>query len=259
MGITNISRLTEDLKILIDRAQRLFYALALELNLADEETTEKLKEINLPSFKEEYERWYSEAQQVIKQILPDRFDDFIKLYKNEKRKETDYLTYTISDYLIGLRVTRGYEVKADGKAAFPKFEQQMNILKSVQSRFESSLYDIKHILQADLFDDELDTADELLKNGFIRAAGAVAGVVLEKHLNEVCKSHKIHIKKKSPCISDYNDILKNENVTDVPTWRFIQHLGDIRNLCDHSKEREPTNEEVKDLINGVKKITKTLY
>jgi len=31
---------------------------------------------------------------VIKQLMPDRLDDFIKLYKNEKRKEVDHLTYT---------------------------------------------------------------------------------------------------------------------------------------------------------------------
>lgn len=254
----NISRFKQELTKLIDRAQLLYYSLAVELKLADEKTTQKLKEFKVPSFKAEYESWYSEAQQVIKQVLPDRFDDFTKLYKNDKRKETDYLTYTISDHLIGLQVTRGYEVKVDGKAAFPKFEQQMNILKSVQSRFESTLYDLKQILQADLFDNELDTATELLKNGFVRASGAIAGVVLEKHLKEVCKNHKIQIKKNSN-INEYNDLLKNENIIDVPTWRFVQHLGDVRNLCDHSKDREPVKDEVDGLISGVMKITKTLY
>ena len=35
--------------------------------------------------------------------------------------------------------------------------------------------------------------------------------------------------------------------------------GDIRNLCDHHKDREPTQQEVEDLIKGVEKITKTLF
>lgn len=255
----NITRMKEDFQKLMDKAQLLYYGLVLELDLADEKITEKLKKMKLPSFKAKYEIWYSEAQQVIKQVLPDRLDDFTKLYKNDKRKETNYSTYTISDYLIGVQVTRGYEIVVSGKAAFPKFEQQMSILKSVQGRFESSLYDIRQILQADLFDDELDTSKELLKNGFVRAAGAVAGVVLEKHLKEVCKNHNVRSAKKTPSISDFNDLLKNENVIDVPTWRFIQHLGDIRNLCDHSKEREPVKDEVSDLISGVNKITKTIY
>jgi len=42
-------------------------------------------------------------------------------------------------------------------------------------------------------------------------------------------------------------------------WRFIQHLADIRNLCDHSKADEPTAEQVDDLVKGVGKIIKTLF
>jgi hypothetical protein len=46
---------------------------------------------------------------------------------------------------------------------------------------------------------------------------------------------------------------------DVPTWRQIQRLGGIRNLCDHNKEREPTKDEVIELIGGVDKVSKTLF
>jgi hypothetical protein len=113
-------------------------------------------------------------------------------------------------------------------------------------------------VQADLLDSELDEADELAKNKFTRAAGALAGVVLEKHLAQVCDDHAIKVTKKAPGISDFNDLLKAANVIDVTTWRSIQHLGDIRNLCDHSKATEPTVEQVNDLVAGVKKISKTL-
>lgn len=36
--------------------------------------------------------------QVVRQLLPDRYEDFVRQYKNDKRKETDSLTYTISDF-----------------------------------------------------------------------------------------------------------------------------------------------------------------
>ena len=144
-------------------------------------------------------------------------------------------------------------------AAIPKFRQQLNIVKSIKKRFESSLFDIQQIVRADLFDSEIDEARELLKNGFLRAAGAIAGVVLEKHLEQVCFNHNIKIRKRNPHISDYNDMLKKEDILDVPTWRFIQRLGDIRNLCVHKKDREPTKEEVDELLKGVEKVTKTLF
>jgi hypothetical protein len=98
----------------------------------------------------------------------------------------------------------------------------------------------------------------LLKNKFFRPAGAVAGVVLEKHLHQVCDDHKIKITKKNPGISDLNELLKVNNIIEVPQWRHISMLADIRNVCDHHKGAEPSLEQVTDLINGVEKVIKTI-
>ena len=135
----------------------------------------------------------------------------------------------------------------------------MAILESVKGRFESSLFDIRQLVQAYLFDSELDAAKELAKNKFTRAAGALAGVVLERHLTQVCDNLSIKVAKKAPGIADLNNALKEAGVIDVPHWRFIQHLADIRNLCDHNKKTEPTVDQVDDLITGVLKTTKTLF
>lgn len=256
---SNINKFKDDLKKLIDEGELLRMSMALDLGIVDEATEKQLKKIELSSFKSKYEQWYSLAMQVVKQVIPDRLDDFKRQYRHEKRKDTDFLTYGVSDYMIGLQTTRGYKVLTDGKAAFPKFEQQLNILKSAATRMDSSLYDMTEILQADLFDDELDSAKELNKKGFVRGAGAVAGVVLEKHLGHVFMKHGLKTRKKHPTINDYNQMLKDNDVIDTPTWRFIQHLGDLRNLCDHNKDRVPKKEEVDDLIAGVVKIIKTIF
>lgn len=216
------------------------------------------------SFEKLYQGWYTESHALIKQILPDRLLEFETLYKGEgKRKEIGSMTYTIQDWLIGTRASvntfTGEKYFNDLAIANMRFQTQLGILKSVKSRFKSSLFGIKQLVQADLFDSELETARELLKNGFFRGAGAIAGVVLEKHLSEVCTDHSIKAKKKNPTISDFNDLLKNNDVTDVPNWRFIQRLGDLRNLCGHSKKREPEKEEVEELISGVEKVSKTIY
>jgi hypothetical protein len=147
----------------------------------------------------------------------------------------------------------------DFAAVVMQFSVQLEILKSVEVRFESSLFDIRQLVQADLFDSELDAAGELLKKGFLRAAGIVAGVVLEKHLAQVCDNHRIVVRKQHPTISDFNDLLKNGNVIDVPIWRLVQRLGDLRNLCGHNKQREPAEAEVTELIDGVDKVAKTLF
>jgi len=56
-----------------------------------------------------------------------------------------------------------------------------------------------------------------------------------------------------------NAVLKDGNVVDAPQWRLIQHLADIRNLCDHSKKSEPSESRVDDLLDGVAKVFKTLF
>jgi hypothetical protein len=118
--------------------------------------------------------------------------------------------------------------------------------------------DLEQIVRADLFDSEIDKARELLRAGFDRPAGVLAGVVLEEHLQNVCSKRSIRLAKKTPTISDLNDQLKNEGVVDTTVWRFIQRLGDIRNLCGHKKERDPTKDDVQELIDGTDKIIKTV-
>ena len=214
----------------------------------------------IPSFKSKYQTWYSESNSVVKQLLPDRLNDFIRLYEKPKtRKDITYGNYVIEDYLQGIQVTRSGEVLVPKSAAIPQFEQQLSILESARKRFSSSLFDLKQLVQADLLDSELDAARVLEKHKFFRAAGAIMGVVIEKHLLQVAQNHNLSITKKSPTISDLNDLLKNNEVIEVPQWRAIQYLGDLRNLCDHNKSKEPTKSEIDDLITGAEKLTKTLF
>lgn len=209
-----------------------------------------------------YQKWYTRALAVVRQLIPERLPEFEEQYKLDKRKDIDPSTYTISDYLLGLRVIKGFakeEVFSSFTAFGMRFLNQIAILGSAQTRIDSILADIKGIIRADLFDTELETTRELLKNDYLRPAGVVAGVVLEGHLSAVCENHMIKITKKNPGIGDYNDKLKDGEVYDTPTWRFIQRLGDIRNLCGHKRKREPTKEEVEELISGVEKVTKTVF
>jgi len=189
-------------------------------------------------------------------LLPNRLDDFVNLYRDSKIKGESGIYY--------------YLMKSDHEFEFPnsdsshatclkELSQQIYILESCLKSYESCLLNIKTLLQADLFDSELEAAGELCKKGFYRAAGAVAGVVLEKHLSQVAVAHGIKITKKDPSISDLNDLLKNNNVLDIPDWRFIQRLGDLRNLCDHKKTKEPTQTDVEELIDGVDKIIKKVF
>jgi hypothetical protein len=214
---------------------------------------------SLTNFDDRYDEWYSESISLIKQLLPERLADFKSFYDVPKtRKYVDHSNYVIRDYMLGLRRSRGSEIIVDQSSALPKFKQQLAILKAARKRFESSLFEIRQLVQADLFDNELDAARELLKNRFCRAAGAVAGVVLERHLKQVCDDHAMKISSAKPGLAVLNQALRDGDVIDIPQWRHIQHLADIRNLCGHSRKNDPTNDQVIDFISGVDKIIKTI-
>jgi len=263
----NIEKYKKDIDKLCEYGDLLYCALVFENNSDEKEKMRKEAPIlyekvdkQVGKFSEKYQIWYSEALECIRQILPSRLDDFMTYYKAaSKRKDIDFENYTISDCLQGLRVTFGGDVKVDSSAAVPKFRQQLKIMESLKNKFESSLFDIKHLIQADFFDNELDVSRELLKKGFTRAAGAIAGVVLEGHLNFVCENHAVKISKTKPTISDFNDALKEAKIIDVANWRRIQFLGDIRNKCDHKKKDEPKKEEIEDLIDGINKTMKNIF
>jgi len=229
-------------------------------------TKEQLAELKKSlenKFEKNYQSWFTQSAQVIKQVTPERFEEFIGLYQpDSKRRVADLLHYTIQDWLSGIRSgddNWGEKVFDDFELTKQKFIMQRRILDSAYESLESSLRNIRGILQADIFDSEIEAARELLKNGFLRGAGVNCGVVIEKHLQESCQRHDIKITKKNPTINDLNDLLKIGSVYDVGDWRFIQRLGDLRNLCGHSKEREPTKEEVLELVDGTDKILKTVY
>jgi hypothetical protein len=215
------------------------------------------------SFEKNYQRWYTEAYAVLKQLLPERLGEFVAYYKPDPRRKNITVTgYVIQDWLSGIRVgadAYGKKPFSDLAATLARYRVQLDILKSIEVRFESSLFEIRQLVQADLFDSEVEVSRELLRAGFLRGAGAVAGVVLEKHLSQVCVNHDISINKKHPTIADLIDPIKNADVIDVPAWRQIQRLGDLRNLASHNKQREPRAAEMEELIDGVDKITKTLY
>lgn len=271
---TNLDRFKKDLDALIELGTSLDMAMRYKATpkefkaaVAKETSSKELKTTVdeflklLPSFSGEYQRWYSEAIVLLRQLLPDRVGDFVRHYEKPKgRKDITYENYRIEDFLQGLRVTRGYEkeVVVDSSAAIPLFRQQLAMVKAAKARFDSSLFEIRQLVQADLLDSELEAAEVLAKHKFVRAAGALAGVVLERHLSQVCADRQLLTGKKNPTIADFNETLKASGAIDLPQWRFIQHLADIRNLCDHSRS-EPTAAQVADLLAGAKKVTKTIY
>lgn len=222
----------------------------------------KAKGSDILKFGMDYQNWYTRALKIVDILANDRLEEFINYYKiDSKRKSLDSQNYVIQDFIMGRRartiVSTGPLWDINSKTTMRVYNQ-LQILQSLQTRIDSVLSDVQGSLLSELQDKELATAEDLLKTN-LRAAGSLAGVILENHLQKVMQNHNIPISKKNPTISDMNDPLKSNNIYDHPTWRKVQYLTDIRNLCSHKKDREPTQEEVRELISGVNEIIKKVF
>lgn len=243
----------KDIERIIDEANDLLRE-GSELQISDSED-EDISDLSM-----RYESWYTRASSFVESVIPERLDDFESAYKIENRNEITYETYTIKDFLMGLQISHAGNPVFDNRQAYQaKLLRQVGILKAAIDAAPSALHDVKALLRAELFDDDIEAAKELANAQHLRSAGVVCGVVLENHLKSVSERHDLSFERSNLTISVLNDRLKKEEIYDIPTWRLIQRLGDIRNLCAHDKEREPESDEVADLIRGAEKVLKEVY
>jgi hypothetical protein len=211
-------------------------------------------------FQYDYQRWYTKALKAVAYLAADRHAEFRGYYEvDPKRKSLGYGTYVIQDYLKGV-VPGGYQHQGfDTRAQMLIcFFNQLTILNSIAERVDSVLGNIEGELYAELQDSEVAVARQLAKVS-LRAAGALVGVVIEGHLQKVAHAHGVKLAKKNPTITDLNDPLKAASVVDTPAWRKISFLADLRNLCSHKKDAEPTKEQVEELIQGAEWLTKNVF
>lgn len=119
---------------------------------------------------------------------------------------------------------------------------EQGLLQSLESR-----------LRANIHDDFLVQASELLNAKYHVAALVLTGGVLENHLQKMIQAGGFVLPKKGS-ISKYNDLLRNDNVYNQPMWRRIQSIGDLRNDVAHGKSSTIKFEDAQDAHTFVKRF-----
>ena len=192
-----------------------------------------------------YQRWYSAVRAILARNQPDRLSEF------------DHAYAPIVEDGIRRLLEKRYLTRSEQFRLMDLIGAQFDILAAVPEHLRFSVFDIELEAYSVLMDDEIAAARYLLKRGFLRPAGVLAGVTLERHLKNLLRKHSAPIKyRKNSALATLNDLCK-ANVYDLVTWRKIQHLSDLRNLCAHDKTREPTNEQVTELIDGVSGVLRS--
>lgn len=268
----------KDLKKLMDMGIRLGISLSFQVDGdltsrefpdLSEDDVKRLSDKRF--FKNNYDLWYTTSLAVIKQVTPSREKDFVELYKNlnKERKLINATNFVIQDYLDNCHL----HPQDRDIYALNKFQQQFNILQTARASFKSALFRIESLCYKGVLDSEIDVARALynthVEKGvdpvvFWRASGAVARVVLEKHLQRICTDKNITPEEKKPTLGAWIACLQKHKIIDDIQRTDLNALSEITNFCCHYKtkdgtEREPTKEEVDKLIDGVKSFMKITF
>lgn len=108
---------------------------------------------------------------------------------------------------------------------------------------------LRERVHADVFDDYLEMAVALLKDGYVTAAAVIAGTTLEEHLRKLCQKHGVAISKRA---SVMNDALLKQSVYSQAEWRLNQGWLDIRNDCAHNLATTYDKAQIQQMIDGVR-------
>lgn len=191
--------------------------------------------VRLPaSFVRKCNQWYTSCLALMESNMKHRVTELAPLPAKLKQEYMD-----LSDQLLIASNLRDIQ----------------HLIASIPAYLRDRLYDLRLEVEQAYAGDELTEATVLLKARHFRAAGALAGVTLERHLKLLCDRYQPPIKYSAKAtISPLNDSLKNAGVYDQARWRKVQWMGDIRNECDHSGTDEPKRDTIQELIAEVKKF-----
>jgi len=161
----------------------------------------------------------------------------------------------VKDVIVKLTSTESEYYKE-----FIKIENQTNStnytkflgLKGIFSAFRDDYSDgyllsTTILIQAEVFESQLEQSQELLHSGYKLASAVIAGIVLETSLREICKREEIPHGK----LDKMNADLAKKGIYNKLKQKQITALADIRNSAAHGKEDEFTKGDVTNMIREV--------
>ena len=112
------------------------------------------------------------------------------------------------------------------------------------------LVSVRSLVQAELFDSELEQACELLDKGYPTASAVIAGTVLETTLRELCARNGVA----AAALDRMNTDLAKKGVYSLNWCKRITALAGIRNSAAHGKQDEFTQGDIKSMITEIERF-----
>ncbi|MDE0086921.1 MAG: DUF4145 domain-containing protein [Candidatus Poribacteria bacterium] len=137
--------------------------------------------------------------------------------------------------------------------------QALGVLQAAKDDYENgALFDIKILIEADLFDDFLEQADHLLQKEYYQPAAVIIGCVLEDGLRKLCDKHEISLPDR-PWLDGMNIDLAKEGIYNKSVQKQITFFAGLRNDAAHGNWNEFDKTNIEAMLKGVRDFMETHF
>jgi len=143
---------------------------------------------------------------------------------------------------------KGEEKTSSIESEYSIFERTGAIFDAAKEDYEGGyLSSLKQLVQAEVFESELEQSQELLSSGYKLASAVIAGVVLETALRDLCTQNEISHGK----LDTMNGQLAKKGLYSKLQQKQITAIADIRNNAAHGKLELFSEQDVKNMIRDI--------
>lgn len=135
----------------------------------------------------------------------------------------------------------------------------IGVLNAAKDDYENGyLFDTRILIEAEVFDDFLEQAEELFKKDYYAPAAVIAGCVLEDGLRKLCDRKSITLSAKAT-IDPMNVELAKAGIYNKLIQKKITALADLRNKAAHGEWTEFAEKDVEDMIRDVRRFMEDYF
>ena len=130
---------------------------------------------------------------------------------------------------------KGFVKQVEKHPTYSPIYRAYGVLLAAKDDYEhEGLFEIRKLVEAEMFDDFLEQAEHLLSSGYFQPAAVLAGAVLEDALRKLCKRQNIDLDER-PKLDRMNAELGKVGAYNKFAQKRITALADLRNSAAHGK------------------------
>jgi len=149
---------------------------------------------------------------------------------------------------------KNFTAQVGSNLTFSPTYQAQGILKAAKDDYDhGQLFELRRLVEAELFDDFLEQAQHLFDSGYYQPAAVIAGGVLEDGLRKLCVRNKIALPA-TPKLDAMNTELAKAGVFSMLTQKRITAMADLRNKAAHGQWDQFTSDDVIEMIQAVRRL-----